>query len=162
MTDSTIKIYNARYSKLMKLLDFIAVNLFIFAYLKYFFVEPSTASLFLGIIYSLIFIRANEHFQLYSGQFKGQYLKKLTKLFFSVSISGLLSFLLFVSAELLLNNHASTNAVRLAEIIVLCSIAIFIREGANKQVISSQADSLIKISRIWADFFPANTSNQPI
>ncbi|MDZ6585018.1 hypothetical protein U4V41_21415, partial [Escherichia coli] len=26
-----------------------------------------------------------------------------------------------------------------------------IREGANKQVISSQADSLIKISRIWAD-----------
>ena len=29
-----------------------------------------------------------------------------------------------------------------------------IREGANKQVISSQADSLIKISRIWADFFP--------
>ena len=38
----------------------------------------------------------------------------------------------------------------------------YVREGANKQVISSQADSLIKISRIWADFFPANTSNQPI
>lgn len=36
------------------------------------------------------------------------------------------------------------------------------REGANKQVMSSQADSLIKISRIWADFCPANTSNQPI
>ncbi|MBD7305528.1 small membrane protein, partial [Klebsiella pneumoniae] len=27
----------------------------------------------------------------------------------------------------------------------------YVREGANKQVISSQADSLIKISRIWAD-----------
>ncbi len=40
--------------------------------------------------------------------------------------------------------------------------AIHAKEGANKQVISSQADSLIKISRIWADFFPANTSNQPI
>ncbi|RRF70990.1 hypothetical protein EAO26_18415 [Klebsiella pneumoniae] len=40
--------------------------------------------------------------------------------------------------------------------------SVFFREGANKQVISSQADSLIKISRIWADFFPANTSNQPI
>ncbi|AQT91378.1 hypothetical protein B1H21_09335 [Enterobacter roggenkampii] len=40
--------------------------------------------------------------------------------------------------------------------------AVCAREGANKQVISSQADSLIKISRIWADFFPANTSNQPI
>ncbi len=37
-----------------------------------------------------------------------------------------------------------------------------VREGANKQVISSQVDSLIKISRIWANFFPANTSNQPI
>ncbi|MEI2254850.1 hypothetical protein [Klebsiella pneumoniae] len=34
--------------------------------------------------------------------------------------------------------------------------AIVSKEGANKQVISSQADSLIKISRIWADFFPAN------
>ncbi len=41
-------------------------------------------------------------------------------------------------------------------------IGDMIKEGANKQVISSQADSLIKISRIWADFFPANTSNQPI
>ncbi|MDC8484399.1 hypothetical protein ACTZPA_26360, partial [Klebsiella pneumoniae] len=30
--------------------------------------------------------------------------------------------------------------------------SVFVREGANKQVISSQADSLIKISRIWADF----------
>ena len=37
-----------------------------------------------------------------------------------------------------------------------------VKEGANKQVISSQADSLIKISRSWADFFPANTSNQPV
>ncbi|SQQ45827.1 Transposase, IS4 family [Escherichia coli] len=49
---------------------------------------------------------------------------------------------------------------------ILCSFALLFashtREGANKQVISSQADSLIKISRIWADFFPANTSNQPI
>ncbi|PXB57556.1 ABC transporter [Klebsiella pneumoniae] len=43
-----------------------------------------------------------------------------------------------------------------------CSELFKPREGANKQVISSQADSLIKISRIWADFFPANTSNQPI
>ncbi|MCK6889490.1 DUF6386 family protein, partial [Enterobacter roggenkampii] len=37
----------------------------------------------------------------------------------------------------------------------LMSLKHRIKEGANKQVISSQADSLIKISRIWADFFPA-------
>ncbi len=43
-------------------------------------------------------------------------------------------------------------------VLVIDGSGIF-REGANKQVISSQADSLIKISRIWADFFPANTSN---
>ncbi|WP_318591687.1 site-specific DNA-methyltransferase [Escherichia coli] len=48
------------------------------------------------------------------------------------------------------------------EIDRLFSPKVFTKEGANKQVISSQADSLIKISRIWADFFPANTSNQPI
>ncbi len=46
--------------------------------------------------------------------------------------------------------------------IAIVWIFTFVKEGANKQVISSQADSLIKISRIWADFFPANTSNQPI
>ncbi|MGC5275350.1 hypothetical protein ACPXAM_19060 [Escherichia coli] len=47
--------------------------------------------------------------------------------------------------------------------LISCTIfANISMEGANKQVISSQADSLIKISRIWADFFPANTSNQPI
>ncbi len=51
------------------------------------------------------------------------------------------------------NNH---------DILLSRKVDAVIREGANKQVISSQADSLIKISRIWADFFPANTSNQPI
>ncbi|NUE62714.1 GtrA family protein [Escherichia coli] len=45
---------------------------------------------------------------------------------------------------------------------VAVTFSFFAKEGANKQVISSQADSLIKISRFWADFFPANTSNQPI
>ncbi|AOP89266.1 ABC transporter [Enterobacter kobei] len=50
----------------------------------------------------------------------------------------------------------------LLAIIAILTRDEWVREGANKQVISSQADSLIKISRIWADFFPANTSNQPI
>nr|WP_165370962.1 hypothetical protein [Escherichia coli] len=45
---------------------------------------------------------------------------------------------------------------------IIDAAVVIAKEGANKQVISSQADSLIKISRIWADFFPANTSNQPI
>ncbi|MCQ3866559.1 hypothetical protein JEK10_25025, partial [Klebsiella quasipneumoniae] len=31
------------------------------------------SSILLGIIYSLIFIRTNEYFQLYSGQMKGRY-----------------------------------------------------------------------------------------
>lgn len=75
MTDSTIKIYNARYSKLMKLLDFFAVNLFIFAYLKYFLVEPSTASLFLGIIYSLIFIEPTSTFSYIQASLKASILK---------------------------------------------------------------------------------------
>ncbi|MEH8261931.1 short chain dehydrogenase [Aeromonas veronii] len=39
------------------------------------------------------------------------------------------------------------------------SVDGFIRESANKQVISSQAGSLIKISRIRADCSPVNTSN---
>ena len=49
-----------------------------------------------------------------------------------------------------------------ANSVIAAMKACDVKEGANKQVISSQADSLIKISRIWADFFPANTSNQPI
>ena len=60
-----------------------------------------------------------------------------------------------------------TNAIHMGQtdtnLNFLCSLLPKVaREGANKPVISSQADSLIKISRIWADFFPANTSNQPI
>ncbi|WCF41244.1 hypothetical protein [Enterobacter roggenkampii] len=65
--------------------------------------------------------------------------------------------------------HASIFSTELSGVIRICStmnatdnLIYAAREGANKQVISSQADSLIKISRIWADFFPANTSNQPI
>ncbi len=62
------------------------------------------------------------------------------------------------------------NMLRLARAVIPAAVlmmffpqlAMAARESANKQVISSQADSLIKISRIWADFFPANTSNQPI
>ncbi|MGK5715192.1 hypothetical protein ACSNMX_21980 [Klebsiella pneumoniae] len=51
---------------------------------------------------------------------------------------------------------------KLLPLLALVAMPALAKEGANKQVISSQADSLIKISRIWADFFPANTSNQPI
>ncbi|QAR63172.1 hypothetical protein C3B53_00390 [Citrobacter sp. SL156] len=60
-----------------------------------------------------------------------------------------------IASQLLSETPHETSISKLSE-------RYFIREGANKQVISSQADSLIKISRIWADFFPANTSNQPI
>lgn len=36
MADNNIKIYHSRYSKLIKLLDFLTVNILIFIYLKYF------------------------------------------------------------------------------------------------------------------------------
>ncbi len=59
--------------------------------------------------------------------------------------------------------HFNRYTVRYLYLLNIIALKIrSVREGANKQVISSQADSLIKISRIWADFFPANTSNQPI
>lgn len=69
----------------------------------------------------------------------------------------------FIENDLVFDND-STNKIKMNHIkTMLCGHFIGIdKEGANKQVISSQADSLIKISRIWADFFPANTSNQPI
>ncbi|MHA0585550.1 DUF3150 domain-containing protein, partial [Escherichia coli] len=45
----------------------------------------------------------------------------------------------------------SKSEVRWIDIKALSFKSTITREGANKQVISSQADSLIKISRIWAD-----------
>ncbi|MGH4797378.1 hypothetical protein ACRFEP_17270, partial [Klebsiella pneumoniae] len=39
----------------------------------------------------------------------------------------------------------------LKRMVLMANTSTIFREGANKQVISSQADSLIKISRIWAD-----------
>lgn len=76
----------------------------------------------------------------------------------------------YVPAELALytvmspnqQSFVDVNETEFGIIITQLFLVIILREGANKQVISSQADSLIKISRIWADFFPANTSNQPI
>ncbi|WP_289237206.1 hypothetical protein, partial [Escherichia coli] len=61
----------------------------------------------------------------------------------------------------ILKKKAAKDVASVLKIIFLFYLFLIAREGANKQVISSQADSLIKISRIWADFFPANTSNQP-
>ncbi len=61
--------------------------------------------------------------------------------------------------DLFIRNIHSRNQDRISVALIYDTLS---KEGANKQVISSQADSLIKISRIWADFFPANTSNQPI
>ena len=69
-----------------------------------------------------------------------------------------------IKGKALIDDILSYSILHLSRHIQLCH-EFFLkkhREGANKQVISSQADSLIKISRIWADFFPANTSNQPI
>ncbi|MDV0600952.1 pyridoxal-phosphate dependent enzyme, partial [Raoultella ornithinolytica] len=49
-------------------------------------------------------------------------------------------------------NHTPTGAfkIRGGIIFINCLLKREPKEGANKQVISSQADSLIKISRIWA------------
>lgn len=70
--------------------------------------------------------------------------------------------------EWLINKRLRYQYLTLLAFSILALLALYLlyrntpKEGANKQVISSQADSLIKISRIWADFFPANTSNQPV
>lgn len=52
MADNNIKIYHSRYSKLIKLLDFLTVNVLIFIYLKDFFIlnpQPLPRSLELSI-----------------------------------------------------------------------------------------------------------------
>ncbi|WP_438303758.1 undecaprenyl-phosphate glucose phosphotransferase [Raoultella ornithinolytica] len=125
MADSKIKIYNVRYSKLMKLLDFFTVNALIFIYLKYFYIEPSTASALLGVIYSLIFIHGNEYFRLYASQFREHLFNKSVSLFLSVCLSSLLSFIFFVLSEILLNKHSTENTLLLAKALSQCSIIIF-------------------------------------
>ncbi|HBS2774284.1 TPA: hypothetical protein MAE48_005232 [Klebsiella quasipneumoniae subsp. similipneumoniae] len=126
MTDSRIKIYSTRYSNIMKLLDFFSVNIFIYVYLIVLNLVPTPSSILLGIIYSLIFIRTNEYFQLYSGQMKGRYLSILVKLFISACLGGLLSFLLIVIAEQLASRPLSIHHLVLAKTIALCSVAVFI------------------------------------
>nr|WP_181138289.1 hypothetical protein [Escherichia coli] len=72
--------------------------------------------------------------------------------------------LMMMGAGLLLELYDAKTDKETCDCQLCITLQIYVtsKEGANKQVISSQADSLIKISRIWADFFPANTSNQPI
>lgn len=125
MTDSKIKIYSTRYSNIMKLLDFFSVNIFIYVYLIVLDLVPTPSSILLGIIYSLIFIRTNEYFQLYSGQMKGRYLSTFSKLLISASV-GVLSYLLIVIAEQLARRPLSLHHLTLAKTIALCSVAVFI------------------------------------
>ena len=126
MTDSKIKIYSTRYSNIMKLLDFFSVNIFIYVYLIVLDLVPTPSSILLGIIYSLIFIRTNEYFQLYSGQMKGRYLSTFAKLLISASVGGVLSHLLIVIAEQLARRPLSLHHLTLAKTIALCSVAVFI------------------------------------
>ena len=79
-----------------------------------------------------------------------------------IKLLMLIIFYLIISASAHAAGGIALGATRIIYPADAKQTAVWIREGANKQVISSQADSLIKISRIWADFFPANTSNQPI
>ncbi|MFK5192017.1 hypothetical protein ACI3U9_29390, partial [Klebsiella pneumoniae] len=76
---------------------------------------------------------------------------------FGVLIAGIIFFVWGIGYKLAFWGQHDPNTIYAS-----ANDVILPKEGANKQVISSQADSLIKISRIWADFFPANTSNQPI
>lgn len=69
---------------------------------------------------------------------------------------------IYCSLSVIIIGCASAYAVEFNKDLIEAEDRENVKEDANKQVISSQADSLIKISRIWADFFPANTSNQPI
>ncbi|MEH3882360.1 hypothetical protein POX08_18235, partial [Enterobacter roggenkampii] len=61
-----------------------------------------------------------------------------------------------LNAALLFDHDATTGNVKhslqwMRDVTGKLQVMTEVREGANKQVISSQADSLIKISRIWAD-----------
>ncbi|PLL43043.1 hypothetical protein CWN50_05815 [Klebsiella michiganensis] len=88
----------------------------------------------------------------------------------TISTSGEWSYGLFSRGNISMSDSSIQTSGNYADgvrnssniLLQLSNVNISTKEGANKQVISSQADSLIKISRIWADFFPANTSNQPI
>ena len=121
-----MKIYNSRYSKLIKLLDFFTVNILVFTYLKYFYTDPTTASALLGIIFSLVFIRINEYFHLYTGELKGRYFTKSLALILSVSLSSIVSFLFFAIAEKLINKQPVENFILLAESLAKCSVFIFL------------------------------------
>ncbi|MGQ6063188.1 hypothetical protein ACUNHI_27555, partial [Serratia sp. IR-2025] len=61
-----------------------------------------------------------------------------------------------IMADLCVNRASAVAHSLKQKYLPVTARTISTKEGANKQVISSQADSLIKISRIWADFFPAN------
>ncbi|WP_426724162.1 hypothetical protein [Enterobacter cloacae complex sp. 339J8] len=90
-------------------------------------------------------VKPGNEIGLFSNQSLSEAIKD--KIFNKIYFYILVSFLLVNWQEILILFKSSE------DIFYTLSI-IFTREGANKQVISSQADSLIKISRIWAGFFP--------
>lgn len=97
---------------------------FDFIYLKYFYTEPNRFRA-RWIIYSLVFIRINEYFHLYSGQFKGHYFTKSAALIWAYALAVLFLILFFVVAEWLINTQSVVNFIPLAASLAKCSIFIF-------------------------------------
>lgn len=101
MADKKIKIFKPRYYNLLKLLDFIIINLTCLLYVTLLTPKEYISALLVGFSFSLIFISCGVFFNIYASQFRYSYLSKAFYLFLCLAISWILTVSLYSASVML-------------------------------------------------------------
>lgn len=113
MTINKIKVFNSRYKKPLKALDFITINIISVIHTTLFSAHEHTSSLLLGLIYSLTFITVGSFLNIYASQFRTNNLTKAIQIILGLVVSGMLTLSLYTTAYMILEarNHLDITAI---------------------------------------------------
>lgn len=130
MTTNKIKIFNSRYNKLLKFLDFITINIICLIQVKFFSSTEYTSALLIGLSYSLLFIILGTLFRVYTAQFRQSHFSKIFHILISLMVAGILTVSLYSTSILLLNARAQFDIpaliVGLSKVSVLILVCLFL------------------------------------
>ncbi|BDH46335.1 undecaprenyl-phosphate glucose phosphotransferase [Salmonella enterica subsp. enterica serovar Choleraesuis] len=103
MPINKIKIFNSRYNKLLKFLDFITINIICLIYVKIISPVEYPASLLIGLAYSVLFITQGTFLKIYTAQFRQGRFSTAFHIIVSLVVAGVLTVSLYSTSMILLN-----------------------------------------------------------
>lgn len=124
MESKKIKVYNSRYNKLLKFLDFIVINIICLAYVLLLSRVEYVSSLLLGLSYSLLFIILGSLLNIYAVPFRKNHFNTASHILSSLVVAGVLTVSLYSTAVLLLDAEAQFNIYSLVNGLSKSSVLI--------------------------------------